>query len=307
MADILDGLSDLDDDEFSELLEEDNALLGEVIDLSPVDLDGYEMSASEAHEITDAIRSAATATFVLLAEAHRHKAHQALGYSTWAEYVRQEFDMTSQRSYQLLALSSVANEIEGALPEGSHVKLTEKQARDIKRELPKITEQIREETQGLDPEEASQRAVEIVDHHREAIKSQRKEDLKAVEAKENALAAAEEDGYRAGLEAAADAFLEDSDGRGHSQGFSAGGEDGYEEGDRREGAERSSAPTLGPEAAMFIYNFFNALSSVTSLPDPEEFLSLVPQERAAEINNQLLEASSWLNRFQTLWNERYYS
>jgi len=60
---------------------------------------------------------------------------------------------------------------------------------------------------------------------------------------------------------------------------------------------------LSSAQAMDLYNFFNALSSITSLPEPEDFIKFVPKDRAQEINNQLLDAVSWINNFQNLWEE----
>lgn len=79
MSDILDSLDDLDDDDFElEELEDDSEVLhGEIVETEDFDLENYEMNERQAKEITEAIRSAATATFILVAEAHKHKAWKA--------------------------------------------------------------------------------------------------------------------------------------------------------------------------------------------------------------------------------------
>lgn len=270
----------LEDEGFEAALEAVSA------ELEPVEDDG-DLSEARAREITEAIRSAATVTFILLARAHEHNAHKALGYATWAEYVQTEFDMSAQRSYQLLDLSKVTNEIESVVPDGTEVKLTEAQARDIKRELPRVTEQIRSAVDGgEDPEAAVDRVVQ-------EIRDQKKSDEKALDAKAKADAAAQEAARREGLEAAADAMLE------------ADRPDGVT--DRADTdlievtVEGDGTADLSPEDSMNLYNFFNVLSGLSSLPEPDDFLAVIPKARAAEIENQLLEAVSWLNRFQTLW------
>lgn len=281
MNDILDTLSDDDDDFELELLESLGGL--DVTD----DEDGV-YSELRAREVTDAIRSAAVATYVLLAEAHAHKAHLALGYDTWAEYVESEFDMSAQRSYQLLDLSRVIQEIEAAT-DTEGVKLTEAQARDIKRELPMVTERIRE---AIDGGESSEEAVaRIVDE----VRAQKKADDDAVAAKEKALGEAQQEGYQQGLEAAADALLEAD----RPEGISDSADNEFIEVE-----VQGEGGTLSPEDSMNLYNFFNVLSGVTSLPEPEDFIKIIPKSRAGEIENQVFQAASWINMFLTLWEVR---
>lgn len=299
MADILESIDDFDDDEFETDEFDDEAeevLTGELVEADGFDLEDYEMNERQAKEITEAIRSTAIAVFVLISEAHKHKAHKALGYSTWAEYVKEEFDMTASRSYQLLDFGKAVEMIETAVPEGTNVKLTEAQARDIKRELPKITEQLQEETAGMSPEDAAARAEELIEEQREELKQQ-KEEEKADKTKEKALEDAEEEGYRAGLEAAADAMLEAD----NANGMTDVADDGFIEVDI-DGDEDAEA--ISPEVSMHLYNFFNMLSSVTSFPAPEEFVKFIPESRAEEVDNYLLEAASWINRIQTIWELR---
>lgn len=279
MGDILDILDeiedyeeDIDDDSFDDdvIVIEDN------------------MSLEEAQQITNAIKSSVTATYILIAEAHARKAHKALGYDTWAEYVKEEFDISSSRSYQLLDLSKTVKEIEAATPDGTVIKLTEAQARDIKRELPRITEVIREQTEDLEPEEASTKVNDII----EDIREQQKEDQKVVEQKEKALSEAESEGYSKGLEDAATALLEAD---------SAESINDNADGEFIEMEVEGENDSLNPKTAMDLYNFFNMLTSITSLPDPEDIVENVPEDRYEEVNNQLEESIIWLNRFQTLW------
>jgi len=299
--DILDGIETIEDDveeldenDLDELNEDDFGDEGDEGDslelISDDDLD-FEMSEEKAREITDAIRAHATATYVLLSQAYAGKAHKALGYGTWADYVKTEFDLSASRSYQLLDLSRVVNEIEEVTPEGTVVKLTEAQARDIKRELPKITEQIREETEGLDPEDAS----EAVDRIVKDIRDQKIADDKAIQEREQRLDEAKQEGYQQGLEAAADAMLE-ADAARNGDYSGSGDYDGP--------AEQDDIDVLSPQDKVDLYNFLNVLSSLISLPDPDGFINVIPSGRDDEISNQINEATTWLNRFSTLWELR---
>ena len=276
MTDILDTLADLDEDSEGFDISHELDTLAEM-----GELEAGDMSEARAVEITEAIRSAATVTFILLSQAHQHNAHKALGYSTWAEYVKEEFDMSAQRSYQLLDLSKVINEIETVVPEGTEVKLTEAQARDIKRELPMVTEKIREAVEGGEtPEEAVDRIVA-------ETREQKKADEKEVAKKQEKMDAAAREAYQQGLESAADSMLENAP--------------APEDRGTPLDVEVEEGPSLSPEDSMSLYNFFNVLSALESLPEPDDFIKLIPSARVEEVNEVLLTATSWLNRFQTIW------
>jgi hypothetical protein len=294
MSDILDHIEDLEDDEFGELEldeETDSTDFSTDLVISDDDLE-YEMSEGKAREITDAIRAASAATYILLAQAHSGKAYKALGYDTWAEYVKNEFDISASRSYQLLDLSKAIQMIEAVTPEGTDVKLTEAQARDIKRELPKITEIIREETENLAPEQAAEAVDRIVDD----IREQKKADEKAIEERERNLADAEQDGYHKGIEAAADAMLE-ADAAGS---MTDGADSEFVEVE----VAGDGVEILSPQQKVDLYNFLNVLSGLTSLSEPDDFIATVPAGREEEVTNQLNTATAWLNRFSTLWELR---
>ncbi len=298
MSDILDEIETLGDshedfdDELDELDFDEDGEEGDALELiSDSDLE-YELSEGKARELTDAIRAAATATYVLLAQAHEGKAHKALGYETWADYVRAEFDISSSRSYQLLDLSKAVKLLEEASPDGTVVRLTEAQARDIKRELPKITEQVRAETEGLEAEEAGDTVERII----EDIREQKRADDAAIQEREKGLADAEQDGYHRGLEAAGDAFL-DRNPEEEERRAADGGQYG-------DPAPDDGLDVLSPQDKVDLYNFLNVLSGLTSLPEPDDFVKLIPHGREDEISNQLNTAAAWLNRFSNLWEVR---
>lgn len=127
------------------------------------------MTKAAAEEVTEAIKSYATATWVLVKRAHDGKAWKSLGYSTWADYVKTEFDMSASRSYQLINQAEVIAALEDAAPTGTRLLLTEAQTRDIKQQLPRITEKVKKETSGDDPAMAASKINEMVEKEREAI------------------------------------------------------------------------------------------------------------------------------------------
>lgn len=278
--DILDTIDELE----TETVEDDDL---EIIEAGS-ELEEYsELSEEQAQDLTDAIRATATATYILLNEAHAKKAYKALGYDTWADYVKTEFDMSASRSYQLMDLGKVIEQLEAVTPEGTKVKLTEAQARDIKRELPKITEQVQEATKD---EEDPEKAAELVNDIVEEIREQKKADEEEVNRRQQALEEAELEGYQKGIEAASDALLEAD----MNNNMSEEADDGLY-------TDVVASSGSSPEDAMNLYNLQNALSSITSLPEPDDFIESIPDAMAQEIDNQLMEAVSWMNRFQTLW------
>lgn len=283
MSDILDSIEDLTD-EFDD--EEFDSEVAVSDDLDELLEDESDMSESEAQEITAAIRSAATAIYILLARAHEGKAYKALGYNTWADYVREEFEISPQRSYQLLDLSKTIKLIEEATPEGTNVKLTEAQSRDLKRELPRITEKIREETIDLDPDEAGEAVDRIVAEARE----QQRADDEVTSEKERKLAEAEQEGYQKGVEAAADALLEaDMNNR-----MTDDADDEFIE------VEVEGENNMSPTDSMNLYNFVNSMSGLHSLPEPDDFVQIIPETRFDDVYDQVVESAAWLNRLATL-------
>lgn len=295
MTDILDTLDELDDEFEDDEDFDGGAVEGELVEYdSDLDLEDYEYNERQATELTEAIRATGSALFILIAQAHKHKAHKALGYSRWEDYVREEFDISARHSYQLLDLNKAVEMIESAVPDGTEIKLTEAQARDIKRELPRITEQLREETAEMSPEDAAARAQEFIEEQRNELKEQKRDEEKAQAEKQKAVEEAEEDGYRAGLEAAADAMLESD----RPDGMTDSADNGLLD------VEVEGEMEASQEDSMHIYNFFNMLQSITNLPDPEEFVNIVPEGRIDEVNEKLLAAAAWINSFHTVWELR---
>ena len=60
------------------------------------------VGAQAARELTERIKQAIVHLWELLLEAHEGRVWEALGYSSWAQYVDAEFDFGRQHSYRLL-------------------------------------------------------------------------------------------------------------------------------------------------------------------------------------------------------------
>lgn len=291
--DILAGIDEIDEDEgyspdvsYSDNL---NALINTE----------SELSEDEARQITDAIRSTATATYILISRAHEMKAHKALGYATWADYVRGEFEFSPQRSYQLLDLNKTVKEIEAAAPDGTQIKLTEAQARDIKRELPVITEQIRTETESLTPEQAEAVVDRIISENRE----QMKEDAKVIAQKEKEYQEAQEEEHRRSLEAAADTILEND-----QPIFNSDEPTPYSPHDTYDNdieVQVEGGGGLSPKEASALRSCIESLTHINSMDDPEIFVENVPEAKAQEIYDMASDAASWMNRFVILLETTY--
>jgi hypothetical protein len=71
-----------------------------------------EMTKSCARDLTDRIRAGVSDVAELLHRAHEGRAWVALGYPSWAEYCKAEFEMSKTRSYQLLDFVEIKQEIE---------------------------------------------------------------------------------------------------------------------------------------------------------------------------------------------------
>lgn len=316
--DILDTLDDDDNELFEEAVGDDDVLLGEVEDTlgdygtedvedtddeahtvlnelgeeeDSADLelvDDNDLTRDEAEEITNAIKSTAIALHALLARAHEGKAYRALGYGTWKEYIDSEFDFSTQRAYQLLNLDRTIKAIEEVAPDGYQAKITEAQARDIKRELPKITEQIAEQTQGMSAEDSHGVIEDIINEQRE----QQKADEKALADKERREQEERQQAEHDEMESQADAFLEEHEGE-------PGGLSEKKEWDE----DSPGADSVSSRQAINLQNFFNMLSVFDALPTPEDMIQLIPQEREDDVHKVVAQLKDWFDEFERLWDE----
>lgn len=111
------------DNELFDYFDEETETLVEVDKTNNVieHVDSVDMDEQQAREITESIKAASVAVYVLISKAHEGKAYKALGYSSFEEYVNTEFDLSRNRAYQLLNLSNTIKAIESVTPEGTEV------------------------------------------------------------------------------------------------------------------------------------------------------------------------------------------
>lgn len=131
---------------------------------------------AEAKALTERIRKGVDQLWSLLLEAHERKAWKVLGYETWDSYIASEFNMSRRHSYRLLDQGRIIREIEDATGgETVRSQITKEVARDIKDELPAVTEEIRSRIEaGEEPEEAVSEAIEDARRVKAEQKAERK-------------------------------------------------------------------------------------------------------------------------------------
>ena len=139
------------------------------------------LTKAEARGLTNRIRNAVEDIRKLVAKAHEGKAWKVLGYGTWEEYVKAEFGMSRQRSYQLLDQGRIIEAIEDAAGDLSTMvdKISERDARAIKDKVPEIKQEIQSRVnQGQEPDDAAAAAIgaakEKAKAEREAKQAQNK-------------------------------------------------------------------------------------------------------------------------------------
>ena len=132
------------------------------------------LSKEEAQALTTRIKTSVESLWQLLTEARDRRAWEVLGYASWAEYVRMEFDMTRQRSHQLLNQGVVIHRLSEAAGLSTTVDtptIPEGQTRTITPEiLPQVVAEVRHAVEtGTPPVEAIQTTVQhFAEAHREA-------------------------------------------------------------------------------------------------------------------------------------------
>lgn len=249
---------------------------------------GVPLSIEEARELTEQIRSTADVLYVLIARAHAGRAWEALGYPTFADYVREEFDISRSRAYQLLNQAQVVSMIEAAVPEGTDLHISEAAARDLKDVIAEVVPDVATRTEGMAPDEAGAMVEEIVSEYRDRVRENR-------ERREQGNARDGEDG--------------DDDyptGRRPGSGYDGGhGGDGdfppprahqpiYDDDDGID-------PMVVRRNVQAAYDLYSSLTALRSMPNVEDIVLTIPTERRVQINDALQPAIDWLTAFRDAW------
>jgi hypothetical protein len=243
-----------------------------------VALDSTPLDSDQAAKLTATIRNAVDVLYILIFRAHAGKAWQALGYGSWAEYVRAEFDMSRSRSYQILDQARVIIEIEASVPAGTEVVLSEAAVRDLRGVLEEVIPKIKERTEGLPPLEASRVVDEVVEEQRDQLRQDREDTYSQVDADET------------GNQDAMTTYPDELDSEPRPLNTTVRNEISQEE---------MIKIRKNVNAAHDIYS---SLSALSSLPDDiEEVIAIIPGERHLQIDSTLSKAIENLGRFNELW------
>jgi hypothetical protein len=111
---------------------------------------GAPLVYDAARKLTDRIKqelAPKARTCMLLLEAHDRRAWAALGYSTWAVYVRGEFDISRSRSYELLDQARVIRVLREASGMSGIPDISAHWAVEIKPHLETVVAEIRYKTE----------------------------------------------------------------------------------------------------------------------------------------------------------------
>lgn len=234
------------------------------------------LSTDEARELTEHIRSAADMLYVLINRAHAGRAWEALGYGTFADYVKAEFDISRSRAYQLINQANVVAAIEAASPDGTNVHISEATARDLRSVIGDVIPEIEDRTRDLPADEAGDVVEEIVEEYRDKARQKREDH---------------------------DADYDDDD-TDSDAGFSNGGGDGiytppppppiYDE-------DYDVDPVAVRRTVQAAYDLYSSLSALVSMPNIQSIIDTIPVERRLAINESLPQAAKFLNEFKDMW------
>lgn len=289
------------DDEIvdAEPLESDEPLSGVVVLASENAVEvaiSQPLNKEEAEELTEHIRSTADVLYVLIARAHAGQAWKPLGYSSFEKYVKAEFDISRSRAYQFLNQAHVIEAITAAAPEGTHIKISEAAARDLKNFVDELAPDIARSTEGLSGSEAGDVVEDLVNEYRERSKKPIEEDdtfdLDGVDLDD--------------IEFDMPEF--DNDGGGQSKGSEFDGLDNLDDlddilGEKTDGFDED--PLAFRNKIENVYAFYTALSALDKMPPVSEIVSSIPEARRAHINQTLPKAVAWLNEFVEEWNKEH--
>jgi hypothetical protein len=132
------------------------------------------MTESEARFLTDRIAKNFERGFELLYEAHERRAWAALGYGSFKEYVKVEFDMSRSRAYQVINQGRVVREISAAV--STSVDISEAAARELEPVLPEVQARIRRRIAVAGPQDDPvEIATAMIEEARRELRARRQE------------------------------------------------------------------------------------------------------------------------------------
>jgi hypothetical protein len=131
------------------------------------------LDRADATALTQRIRTTADGLCDLLLEAHDGKAWKALGYKTWNDYVKAEFDMSRRNSYRLLKQARVGHELETFVPHAAQI--TQRDAEAVSDDLPGFKSAVSARVDaGEDPKKAADETIAAKRAEKESAKAEPK-------------------------------------------------------------------------------------------------------------------------------------
>jgi len=121
------------------------------------------LDQTAARALTERIKKTARAVSLLLLEAHERQAWLALGYHSWEQYVRHEFELSRPRSYELLdhgRLLRLVHEVTGV---SGMVSIAPYKARRLKPHLAQFVPALRSRASSVPTEEMPAIVSEVIE------------------------------------------------------------------------------------------------------------------------------------------------
>lgn len=283
---------------------------------APVKIEAEEetLTVEDANKITEAISHTTGALWSLLYTAHSRKAHLALGYKTWNEYIDEKFGISRSAAHALVTQGAVIETLTSVAPEGTKLHFTQAQARAVKKSLDAVASIAAERTVGKTPEEAQEIINEIVAEREE----QDKADREALKAKREAERQKKLEAEREMYEAVATQIINQA---AQEAGYSLTGDDAGQAGEYSltAGTEESDISTTevadNPEPkepqsetnrkAIALRGLYTAIGHVSAIPEPQEALSIIPQERISKTHSELSEMEQKIHDIIVALEDKY--
>lgn len=264
------------------------------------------LSYDDALVLTEHIRSTADVLYVLIRRAHAGRAWEALNYSSFGEYVKEEFDISRSRAYQLLNQSYVIEQIEAVAPEGAQFHVSEAAARDLKTLVSDLVPEIED---GLAKLEGDIDPGDFIESMIEEARERKKDQEGTGESHDEELAAdqADRDGFS-------------------NSGFGNGSGGGGGDWNNDDVYERSIDDLLGEEFTeedsddifgggdpqevkrriQSVYSLFSLLPTLAKMPDAADVIDWVSEDRRPQVTLHLEAAKNWINQFSQEWHDKGY-
>ena len=266
------------DDEVATLVQVDST--GQEI-VTELNFTSPELTEADAREITERIKTTTNVLYLLVKRAHAGKAYKALGYATFADYVKAEFNFSKVYAYRLLNQANFIEAIEAKVPEGTEIYISEPVSTKLKKVLPELLSEIE---QRVDPEDDPDHVGAVIDD----IIRERQDRKEA-----NDFLADENDEELPDMPMPA--------GTGSSSNSSWDDDDDTDAYDTDMDDDDDDAIDTNDVRRKFdkIYNLYSGLRHITTVGEGDELIPFLPKERWDEFNDLLGTVIPWLTDFKT--------